>query len=104
MKGGDLGVSQSNIYSVSESGFANLFQPRMKVYPNPVADMAMIEFDNASNDSFTLYLLDLSGRVIRQETNITGTTYQFDRGNLKTGIYLVQMVGQRTINGKIVIE
>ena len=104
MKNGAIKASKSNIYSVSEEGFANLFQPRMKVYPNPVNDLAMIEFDNAGNDDFTLYVLDLSGKIIRQEENITGTSYVFDRGNLKTGIYLLQMVGKRTINGKIIVE
>lgn len=103
-KNGGIKASQSNIYSVREDGFANLFQPRMKVYPNPVQDMATIEFDNAGNKEYAFYVLDLTGRIVYQEEQITGTSFLFNRAEMKTGVYLLQLVGERTIHGKMVIE
>lgn len=103
LKSGLAKFSQSNVFSV-EQGFTNLIIPRLQIYPNPVSDVATLEFDNAANSEYQLRVLDLTGKVVRKEDHITGTEYTFNRGELKEGIYIVQLLGERTINARMVIR
>jgi hypothetical protein len=94
--------SSSNLLNTSDT--MGEVKARISVYPNPVKDMGTVAFDNPTNGEYTMYLLDLSGKVLRTQENITGTEFTFNRSDLRTGIYLIQMVGDHTMNTKIVID
>ncbi|HDS06875.1 MAG TPA: T9SS type A sorting domain-containing protein [Bacteroides sp.] len=79
---------------------------RVSVYPNPVSDIATIEFDNnlGTSCSFTLY--DLSGRSVKMIRNIRNGLFHFDREGLASGIYMYRLSGEdgKLTDGKLVIR
>lgn len=90
----EYGESQEWIVTVTVSEVLSAFrQNRWKVYPNPTSDM--IYFD--SRDIVSFKLLDLNGRVLKQESGRNG---QIDISSFQTGLYLLQLTdgaGTKTI-------
>ena len=60
----------------------------IKIYPNPTANFATIQFKN--NDQKTVAITDLNGKVV-QEFNLNSSVLQIQKNNLKTGIYFVNV-------------
>jgi hypothetical protein len=76
-------------------------QPKMKVYPNPTSDFAVIETNGLSN-SDQVSLTDIYGRVVLAEFKKGGaTTYQINTSGLSNGVYLLNCGGSI---GKLVVN
>jgi len=103
LKGGSNKVSTSNVFSINDA-LTNPFMAKMSIYPNPVSDQARIEFDNVKNSEYTLYVMDLSGKVVKQQSGITGTELTINREKLTPGIYVLQMVGEHVMSAKMVVN
>ncbi len=78
----------------------------IKVYPNPFVDQATVEVvaDQQLEDMrFKLY--DMTGRMIRNES-FTGMTYQLQRGQLTTGMYVykIESKGVDVSSGKLMVR
>ena len=77
---------------------------KLSVYPNPVKNIVTIS--GLSNKGVNrLILSDNTGNVMARAT-VSGTTYNWNIGNLKTGIYMlqVQTPGAKTFSTQIVKE
>ncbi|XZF15170.1 T9SS type A sorting domain-containing protein [Chitinophagaceae bacterium MMS25-I14] len=75
-------VVPAGIKNTSADGFS------IKVYPNPVHDIATVKVDNMFGRKATLQLTDVSGRVIGQdEMNSSDATVHLD--GLASGMYLL---------------
>lgn len=78
----------------------------VSVAPNPMSNTATISITNANMSDYTFILTDLSGKMVKTIGNIESQSFELERGNLKNGIYLYQIVrtdGQ-TANGRIVLQ
>ena len=80
----------------------------LNVYPNPVGDVATIEFElnNQSNVEISIY--NLSGRIIQSKTlgNLGQGTHktQIDAANLPKGTYLIRLIsGNQMATGKFIV-
>lgn len=68
----------------------NTLNSSLRVYPNPTSTFTVIEFnDNAANHNITL--VDLAGRTIRNYDNQTLNTLRIEKGDLKSGIYFINV-------------
>lgn len=78
----------------------------VKVYPNPVVDMATVEFDNPDGQTHSFVVYDMSGRSVRMINNISGSSFQVEMGNLMSGHYVYWLSnGQNVVgNGKLMIK
>jgi uncharacterized repeat protein (TIGR01451 family) len=80
---------------------------RIRNYPNPTADRALLEILDGNEDNATrnFQLLDVTGRVLRQ-ANFNGNRYEFERDGLNAGFYLFRVTqqGQMLGTGSIVIQ
>jgi len=74
------------------------------IYPNPFGQSTLLTFKNTEGHSYTLYLIDLSGKVCRIVENITTSEYVLEKGELKEGLYFVELRGEKLFRGKIIIE
>jgi len=93
------------IYSDASAGIESLTDNgNLKIYPNPFNNKTIIEFPNPSNEPFKLTLTDLSGKVVRIINNITDSLYELDREGLSNGFYFIELRGEKTYRGKILIE
>ncbi|HIA07299.1 MAG TPA: T9SS type A sorting domain-containing protein [Flavobacteriales bacterium] len=75
------------------------------IYPNPFTESTLIEFENTAGTSFELRVLDLSGKLIRERSAITGTRFVFRRDGMANGIYFLELRSKdQVFLGKLVLE
>ncbi len=65
---------------------------QLQVYPNPVNGMAIIKYESLNAEPFNLYVTDLAGKVVWQQTDRTGETNLYTEG-LSSGLYLLIIEG-----------
>jgi uncharacterized protein (TIGR02145 family) len=85
----------------SESLFSN---ENLMIIPNPLSETTTLIFHNPEGQSYTLYIMDLSGKVCRIVKNINTAEYILKRDGLKEGFYFLELRGPEVYRGKMVIE
>jgi len=78
----------------------------IRVYPNPLTDIAIIEFESANADKYILDLHSSKGQRVMHINNIIDGHVEIRRGNLASGLYFFQLRtdGQIIATGKMIIE
>jgi len=74
------------------------------IYPNPFTSTATITFGKeVHNATFLLY--NLLGKKVAETTGINGESFQFNRGNLLSGVYVFEIKenGKNIGRGKAVM-
>lgn len=85
------------------------------ISPNPMSTAATLTIPNSKfeirNSNFELRISDLTGKVVRVESPLSILRQAQDdkgvvieRGNLKPGVYLIEMKTDRVYRGKLVVE
>lgn len=95
------------VNDVIETGVAenSLFAPEVKVYPQPAANSAVIEFPLKDMwDGAVLNVFDASGKLVRS-VSVKDARYTFDTSSLAEGLYHFQLESSATVRyrGKIVV-
>ncbi len=86
------------INDLIESGIIkHNYSDEILVMPNPVKQTAFIEFPNEENESYTLYLKDITGNVIIIYGDITSGFYELKRGDLPPGLYFLELSNENII-------
>lgn len=86
---GDSGYVVTNIDPQSLSINSNHENVELKVYPNPTESICFFEFSGI-NESTTLQLFDLQGRLIRSYSTMP---YQISMQDLPDGVYIIHIEG-----------
>lgn len=75
------------------------------VIPNPFTQTTTLQFPNPENRSFTLNLTDISGKELLCHENITGQSYELQRGQLPAGLYFIKLGnGEWIYREKVVVR
>ncbi|MBO4777385.1 MAG: Ig-like domain-containing protein [Bacteroidales bacterium] len=70
------------------------YDATVKLYPNPISDYAVLEFDNAGNDLFQLTISDVTGKVVNT-MQTSGNSFVVGKG-LGKGVYLYSLKNTQT--------
>lgn len=71
------------------------------VYPNPVVNRCTIQLPESVNTEVTITLYDLLGKTVyKAKTNITGGKTTFSKGDIKAGLYILQVAYDKKINAQ----
>lgn len=70
------------------------YKAMVKLYPNPIRDYSVLEFDNAGNDLFQLTISDVTGKVINT-MQTSGNSFIVGKG-LDKGVYLYSLKNTQT--------
>ena len=74
------------------------------ISPNPFNDRTLIKFYNPDNNTFDLILSDVTGEKVIEINNITSDQVYIEKGNLKPGIYMVELKSNSIIfNSKLIL-
>ena len=78
--------------------------PTLKVFPNPVKDVATINFPQLSSSS-ELSVYDVMGQIILQKTvSSTESSIKLDLNYLPSGIYVVRLVNSTYVYQKSILK
>jgi hypothetical protein len=75
-------------------GINELTDQQFYIYPNPASDQVYINISNANRMSLNVSIIDLSGRVVLQETISSAT---INTSSLANGIYLLKLNTSKAI-------
>ncbi|MEM6801391.1 MAG: PQQ-dependent sugar dehydrogenase [Bacteroidota bacterium] len=76
----------------------------VKLYPHPFKEELRVEFDNPDSSVYTLRLMDSQGRLVRELKDIRESSLKLDRGNLSSGLYFLELRGEKLFSGKVLVE
>jgi len=76
----------------------------LSIHPNPVHTVSRLNFHNPGNKWFTVSLYELTGRLVYRSAATTGSSFEFDRTGIGSGIYLLEVSGDSVYRTRIVIE
>jgi PKD repeat protein len=85
----------------------NTLQAAVSLYPNPMSENAVLLVNMAGhNGTYTLELMDVSGKVVRTETGMMNEAHYIGRSNLAAGIYAYRVIqnGMQLGSGKLIVE
>lgn len=78
------------------------------IYPNPFSESTTITTPNISlSSNIELSIIDVTGKVIRTikySEKPLNNQIRIERGNLTPGVYLVELIADRTYRGKLIVE
>ena len=72
--------------------------------PNPFSESTILTFNNPEGHYYTLYIMDLSGKVCRIVNNINTSEYVLEKEGLKAGFYFIELRGQKLYRERIIVE
>jgi len=74
------------------------------IYPNPASTIINISLSNFGNSSAIINMYDVTGKIVKA-VSTTEKTLSIDRGDLRSGIYFIQLrIGDKILTKKIVLE
>ena len=77
---------------------------KFSIYPNPLVVDSRVEFPNKKNSPYRLVVIDASGRVVRIIENITNNNITINREQLKPGIHIINLEGEKIYKGKLLVK
>ncbi|MFC2111986.1 choice-of-anchor Q domain-containing protein [Bacteroidota bacterium] len=91
------------IQILTATGLQDMDAGAVKAFPNPFSQATTITFHNPSGTLYKLMLRDLSGKLVRM-VEVRSDQFVLERENLGKGMYMIELKGDRTYRGKLVIE
>ncbi len=88
----DFACNKSKNYSIKDINNSNSW----RVYPNPATEKLLLEFPQTLKES-TLIITTVSGQELIQQ-QINDCKSQIDIRNLTSGIYLVKLISDKTVD------
>ena len=80
----------------------------MTVFPIPAKDQVQIRFNSPAQDQLQVRLLDVAGRVVKQEiaeVEAGDISMSFELQNIPAGIYVLDVAGsQMQSQQKLIVE
>lgn len=74
----------------------------INIYPNPFTESTRLQFYNPEEKECIISISDLSGKEIRNYS--TRTNFLFiERENMKSGVYIIEICGEKILRGRLVV-
>jgi hypothetical protein len=80
------------------------YRNNLWISPNPFNESTFLNFVNPEGYAYTLYIMDLSGKICHIVDNINTSEYLLERGDLNQGFYFIELRGPNIYRGKIIVE
>ncbi len=102
-----IDISQNlTVTTVLSTNEPALNEKQIFIYPNPSMDIVNIKIENiASFDKVSFSLVDMSGKLVLQKSNVTSSTqiFQLDIQALSKGTYLLKILKDKNVTTKKII-
>ncbi len=103
---GGCGIATDTLCVINLGITANDSGNQNMLAPNPFAEYTMLTFDNIAGENYTLIIIDVAARELRQITNIQSGAVRIEKENLKPGIYFYELKNSKGLcyKGKLMIR
>lgn len=104
---GNYSSSSLSFTIASFTGVGESFEAgEIKVYPNPLTEQAILEFNKPEYDYLTLNIYNSQGRLVRSIQDNASGRIELRKGGLPAGYYFLRLGDGRQIlsSGKLVIR
>ena len=91
-------------YYIPDSSSTAIYQSELlnlKLYPNPVSDIAILNIPYSESSHISISIISIEGKKIREYNHVHPPTFILDKGDMKNGIYLMQIFNQENIIGQV---
>ncbi|MBL7901769.1 MAG: T9SS type A sorting domain-containing protein [Bacteroidia bacterium] len=80
--------------------------PAVTIYPNPINNCSIVQFENTKGEYFSFRLYDLNGKLVYNKVKIGEGKTLLEVPDLMNGMYLYRLSGEwgTIINGKAVLN
>jgi hypothetical protein len=96
--------SFSNIRDNGLNGVGELsVNDQMSIFPNPFDNTTTIEFPNADNSEYSMTVTDIMGKIVMEDKISSGSIF-LNRNALESGMYFIELKGEKDFIGKLFIE
>ena len=89
---------------LQNTGIAEFAESSLVIYPNPFTETATIEFPNPGHSEYRMTVRDLTCKAVIIRDAITEDRVLIRRGSLKPGFYSVELAGERTMRGRLIVK
>jgi hypothetical protein len=69
-----------------------------------VRDISYLQFDNPQGKSYRLRILDLQGRLVQAYPATPTSQFEIIRKDMASGVYLYELIGERSYFGKFMVR
>jgi len=107
-------ITNTYLHTVNEDAYTLILSAdeplvedlQVLVHPNPFSHQTTIEVQGEEYQQLQLLVYDMRGRKVVQQSTASSNRIQLSRGNLTSGVYMYQLLGdEQLINtGKIVVK
>jgi photosystem II stability/assembly factor-like uncharacterized protein len=87
-----------------ENPLAEKEENEFLIFPNPMIKQTEVKFSNPNQSTYRLIVVDANGKVVRIINNITGNNILINRDQLKPGIHIINLEGEKIYRGKILVK
>jgi len=96
--------SNFNVNEINSIKQPNWKSGNISISPNPLTTTTTFTLPTSPGQKAELRLYNITGKLVKQEA-FTGNSFQLERGNLPTGMYLYHILaGDKVFTGKVLVE
>ena len=91
-------------YYISDSSSTAIYQSELlnlKLYPNPVSGIAILNIPYSKSSHVSISIISIEGKKIQEYNHVYPPTFILEKGDMKNGIYLMQIFNQDNIIGQV---
>ena len=74
------------------SSVSPLKRRKIRLFPNPVSSVAMVNIPNSGSDHLIIRIYNSSGKLSRLYDHVHPPTFHFNKTDLPNGLYLMQIL------------
>lgn len=74
------------------------------ISPNPFNEYTTVNINNNDHNKYNVTIFDITGKVIRTYKNVYNNNLKIEKGDLKSGIYFIDINNGRITRGKLIVE
>jgi len=89
-----------NYTGISKSIVESRVNSNILVYPNPSSDFCTLSFANLNNESHSLVICDIAGKIVKTINNINGYSIELDNTGMESGVYFYKLMNNERIVGQ----
>lgn len=81
----------------NEVGLEEKIADEVKIYPNPTNGSTFVKIDNFGQNKLTVSIIDITGKIVRENIILNGTITEINTRNLNAGLYFLNILNENGV-------